>query len=136
VRLLISSSAASSGNVIPFYFQPTLGGSDIDGNRLLPSYDDYRFRGPNLILLQESFEHSIWGPIGFSFLADQGKVTLCRGSLDFTNLAHSYAAGVTLRIGGFPLVSFLFAWGGSEGHHIITTMDSTLLGGSPRPSLF
>ena len=31
--------------IVPFYFQPTLGGSDINGQRLLSGYDDYRFRG-------------------------------------------------------------------------------------------
>jgi hypothetical protein len=37
--------------------------------------------------------------------------------------------------GGFPVVFLSFAWGGSEGHHFIGTIDSTLLGGSSRPSL-
>jgi len=31
LRLLISESFTSSGNVVPFYFQPTIGGSDING---------------------------------------------------------------------------------------------------------
>src|SRR5438552_613637 len=73
-RLLISKSIASGGSVVPFYFQPTLGGSDINGSPSLSSFQDYRFRGPNLLLLHESLEHSLWGPLGFAFMADQGKV--------------------------------------------------------------
>src|SRR5215471_6205723 len=46
VRLLMSKSMVGGSNTVPFYFQPTLGGSDINGNRALPSLDDYRFRGP------------------------------------------------------------------------------------------
>jgi hypothetical protein len=134
-RFLITESAASAGSVVPFYFQPTLGGSDIDGSRLLSSYQDYRFRGPKLMVLQESIEHSIWGPIGFSFQADQGKIALETGDLGSSNLLHSFSAGVTVRAGGFPVVFLSFAWGGSEGHHFIGTIDSTLLGGSSRPSL-
>jgi hypothetical protein len=136
VRLLLSESFASSSNTIPFYFQPTLGGSDINNAMALPSYQDYRFRAPNVLLLRETFEHSIWGPFGFSFLADQGKVTVMRSDIDFNNLRDSFAAGLTLRAGGFPMVSLMFAWGGSEGHHNIFNMNSSLLGGSARPSLF
>jgi len=135
-RLFISESAASAGNVVPFYFQHTLGGSDIMGNPGLSSYQDYRFRGPNLLLLRESFEHSIWGPFGFTFMADQGKVALKRGDVDFSDLKHSFATGFTLRAGGFPQVYLLFAWGGNEGHHTIGSLNTSLLGGSGRPSLF
>jgi len=58
---VISESIASAGSVVPFYFQPTLGGSDVNGNTWLPSYNDYRFRAPNTLLLREAFEHSILG---------------------------------------------------------------------------
>ncbi|QNI33275.1 hypothetical protein H7849_04740 [Alloacidobacterium dinghuense] len=135
-RVLLSESSTSSINTVPFYFQPTLGGSDINGAMALPSYQDYRFRAPNVFLLRETFEHSIWGPFGFSFLADQGKVAVARSDIDFDNLRDSFAAGLTLRAGGFPMVSLMFAWGGSEGHHNIFNMNSSLLGGSARPSLF
>jgi len=136
IRLMITESAAYAGSVVPFYFQPTLGGSDINGNSALSSYQDYRFRAPNLLLLRESFEHSIWGPFGFTFMADEGKVALTRGDVDFQNLQHSFATGLTLRAGGFPQVFVLFAWGGPEGHHSIFNMNTSLLGGSARPSLF
>jgi hypothetical protein len=135
VRLLVSESINSAASAVPFYFQQTLGGSDINGAPSLSSYQDYRFRGPNFILLRESFEHSIWGPVGFSFIADQGKVALARGDVGFDHLKHSFAAGLTLRAGGFPEVFLLFAWGGGEGHHIIGSMNTSLLGGSLRPSL-
>ena len=134
-RLLLVASTTSDGNRVPFYFQPTLGGADINGERLLASYDDYRFRGPNLIALQESFEHAIWGPIGAFVVAEQGKVAANAGDLDFSGLATSASVGLTLRAGGFPMVHLSWSWG-SEGHHAIAAMDSSLLGGSARPSLF
>src|SRR5215813_898392 len=40
LRLLISESFTSSGSVVPFYFQPTLGGSDINGHSALASFQD------------------------------------------------------------------------------------------------
>lgn len=135
-RLLISESLAPAGHIVPFYFDPTLGGSDINGNSSLSSYQDYRFRAPNVLLLRGTFEHSIYGPLGFSFGVDGGKVAVTRGGIDFTNLDHSYSAGLTLRAGGFPQVFLMFAWGGSEGTHTIASVNSSVLGGSARPSLF
>jgi len=135
VRLLTISSAAGDGKSVPFYFQPTLGGSDINGQRLLAGYDDYRFRGPNLIALQESVEHSVWGPIGAYLLLEQGKVTQAGEGLGFGDLSPSVAVGLTVRAGGFPLINLSFAWGGG-GHHIIGSIDPSLLGGSGRPSLY
>ncbi|HEY1912922.1 MAG TPA: hypothetical protein VGG73_18515 [Vicinamibacterales bacterium] len=134
-RLLASRSTANQGSQVPFYFQPTIGGSDINGQRLLSGYDDYQFRGPNLIAFQETFEHSIWGPIGAYLLVEQGKVT--QGTDDFGagDWLNSVAVGLTLRAGGFPLINLSFAWGGNS-HHGIATIDPTLLGGSPRPSLY
>ena len=135
VRLLLSESMTSGTSAMPFYLQPTLGGSDINSALSLGSYQDYRFRAPNVLLLQESFEHSIWGPLGLKGSADQGRVAARRGDLGFSHLKHSFAGGLTLRAGGFPMVSLMFAWGGHEGHHNIFGMNTSLLGGSARPKL-
>jgi hypothetical protein len=136
-RFLLTASMTASGNVVPFYFQPTLGGADINGNPSLPSYQDYRFRAPDVMLLRENFEHSIGSlPLGVAFIADQGKVALDRAELASSPWFHSFAAGLTLRAGGFPQIYVLFAWGGTEGTHTIARMNTTPLGGSSRPSLF
>jgi hypothetical protein len=134
IRLLLSESINSATSAAPFYFQQTLGGQDIDSALTLGSYQDYRFRAPNLLLLQENFEHSIWGPFGLKFMADQGRVALTRGDLGFSHLKHSFAGGLTLRAGGFPMISMMFAWG-AEGHHNLFNMNTSLLGGSTRPLL-
>jgi len=136
LRMLLTESFTSTGHVVPFYFQPTLGGSDINGKATLASYQDYRFRAPNLLLFQGDIEHSLYGPIGVTFLAETGKVALTRGDIEFKHFVHSYAAGLTLRAGGFPMVSLRFAWGGNEGTHNTLSMNNSLLGGSSRPSLY
>ena len=134
-RLLLSESLTSGTSVVPFYLQQTLGGSDINSALTLGSYQDYRFRAPNLLFLEESLEHSIWGPFGAKFVADQGRVALTRSDVGFSDLKYSYAAGLTLRAGGFPMISMMFAWGGSEGTHNTFNMNTSLLGGSARPPL-
>jgi hypothetical protein len=37
-------------------------------------------------------------------MADEGRVALTRGDVGFSHLKHSFAAGLTLRAGGFPMV--------------------------------
>jgi hypothetical protein len=138
VGLTINASYLGAGQSVPFYYQPTLGGSDINGNPALSSYQDYRFRGPDTILFRTGFEHSLgsrW-PLGVTAMLDEGKVALTPGDLGFTHLLHTYSAGLTLRAGGFPMMFLLFSWGGREGTHNNVRMDTSLLGGSYRPSLF
>lgn len=135
--VLLTESIAPSGHVVAFYFQPTLGGTDINGtDLLLPSYADYRWRAPDAVLYRISTEHSLWGPIGFMALADAGHVALTRGDLGFSHFKHSYGVGLTIRAGGVPQFHLLFAWGGHEGTHTTGALTSAVLGGTARPSLF
>jgi hypothetical protein len=136
LRFLLTESIASGGSVVPFYFQPTLGGSNINGIKMLPSFQDYRFRAPNMMLFHAGLDHSIWGPFGLALVAESGKVALTRGDIGFNHLSHSFGAGLSLRAGGLPFISLMFAWGGHEGNHTIANVNTSLLGGSARPSLF
>jgi hypothetical protein len=133
-RLYVSESTGGSGSSVPFYFQQTLGGSDIDGVRWLSAYDDYRFRGPKVFAMRESFEHYIYGIVGVTVAGEQGTVAAPGASLTFTNLKHSTAAGFSLRAGGLPVAYLTWAWG-PEGHRFIAVVNTSLLGGSSRPSL-
>jgi hypothetical protein len=135
-RLFFSTSVTGNGSVVPFYFQPTLGGGDVNGNPSLASYQDYRFRAPKVLLLRQRFEHTVYGPIGLALMADEGKLALERGEFGSSPWLRSYSAGLTLRAGGFPQVFLLFSWGGREGTHTIANVNTSLLGGSTRPSLF
>jgi hypothetical protein len=137
LSFFLAASMTPGGNLVPFYFQPTLGGSDINANQSLSSYQDFRFRAPNVMLFRQSFEHSIGTlPLGITFLVDEGKVALTRGDLGSNPWLHSFSTGLTLRAGGFPQVFLLFSWGGNEGTHTIANVNNSLLGGSTRPSLF
>lgn len=127
-------SIAGAGHVVPFYLQPTLGGTDINHVRRLSSYPDYRFRAPNLWQARATVEHIIKGPVGVIGWAETGKVALARDDLDFTHLRHSFAIGLTAKAGNFPFLSFVFAWGGKEGTH--TIIDVQGLGPAKGPSLY
>lgn len=136
-RMFIKASEAGAGRVVPFYFSPTIGGSDIDGRAGLASYPDYRFRGPDLLLLHGDYEQSLGKiPVGLFIGIDEAKVGLHRDDISFNHLRHSYSAGLTIHAGGLPAVYLLFAWGGGEDQHFIGNINSSLLGVSTRPSLY
>jgi hypothetical protein len=136
LRALIVGSAANAGSAVPFYFQPTIGGTDINGDHSLASYQDYRFRAPNLFLLRATVEHSLFWVLGLTAQADVGKVAANRSDIDFSHLRHTYSAGLSLRAGNLPQVSLMFAWAGKEGRHTTAYINPALLGGNPRPSLY
>lgn len=137
LRVYSALAMTPGGDVVPFYFEPTLGGSDINGQPSLSSYQDYRFRAPNVLLIRENFEQSLGRlPLGVALMIDEGKVALTRGGLGPSPWLHSFSAGLTLRAGGFPQVFLLYSWGGNEGTHLIANVNNSLLGGSARPSLF
>ena len=62
-------------------------------------------------------------------------VGLARGDLRLGQLKHSVATGLTIRAGGFPMVVVSYATGGGEASHVSATINTSLLGGSARPSL-
>jgi hypothetical protein len=137
IRLFMTGSVANAHRVVPFYFDPTIGGSNIDGDAYLASYPDYRFRAPNALVLREAIEHAIPRmPLGAFFSADQAKVAMHRSDIEFNRLRSSYSAGLTIHAGGLPVVYLLFAWGGKEGTHNTFNVSNVLLGASARPSLF
>jgi hypothetical protein len=135
LRFLVVESFTRAGNRVPFYFQPTLGGSDINGEQLLPGLQDYRFRAPNLLAVRGSFEHSIWGPLGMMATVEAGRVAMDRFRLDEGPFRRAYAAGLTLRAGNIPQIVLLVGWGSGEATHTIAHMNTALLGASSRPSL-
>jgi hypothetical protein len=136
VRAFLTESFVPSGHEVPFYFQPTMGGSDINGATMIGSYQDYRFRAPNLFFFRASIEHSIldW-PVGAILIVDTGKVSLTHG-FGTGPWRTSVSAGLTVRAGGIPALQFLYSRGGSEGAHTSFLVSTSLLGGSSRPSLF
>jgi hypothetical protein len=129
LRGLLVESIAPAGNAVPFYFQPTLGGGDIDKERTLASYADYRFRAPNALLFRAQYEQPLpkFSFIGLVFRADAGKVGDARGDMDIAHLRHSYGAGFTLRAGNYPYVVLMYGWGGPEGHRTFADVNMSAI---------
>jgi hypothetical protein len=114
-------SFTANGNQVPFYLQPTLGGTDINNLDVLRSYRDYRFRAPNALAFQAEYTHRIVDPLGALFFYDVGKVALTGSDLDMNHMKHSFGLGFTLSAGNSVFFKLYYAWGGPEGTHTTWT---------------
>jgi hypothetical protein len=128
----VTASAADAGNSVPFFLQPTIGGSDITGNLTIPSYADYRFRGPDAeygtATLRYPARYKIDLPLDLEVRADTGKVGLRRNDLSVNHMRHSYSAGFALQFGSIAAVDFLYSWGGREGGQPHALLNPQILG--------
>jgi len=115
-ELTVSGRASLSDhgarNRVPFYLQETLGGTDLYGRDTLRGFADYRYRGPNLVLLQAEARHSVWGPLGVMGFYDLGKVALRRSDLGFAHLRHDIGLGVYFSAANRPILRVYVAFGG------------------------
>ena len=126
----MATTEPRSGNTVPFYMQPTLGGGGevrsvgeniigSDGSRLtLRGFDNYRFRDLNLMLLQAEYRIPVWGPVDVSVFADAGKVAARRTDLNFSGLKRDYGFAISMMRGPATVVRTDFGFGGGEGMHV------------------
>jgi len=125
---LVTASYAGSGKLVPFYFQPTLGGTDIDGVDTLRGLGDYRLRAPNRVLLQGQFDHPVWWFFGISGFYDVGKVALNPGDLTLSHLRHDLGIGAYIKVQNKVVLRAYIGFGGGEGIHPNAKFPSALWG--------
>jgi hypothetical protein len=130
VGRLIATSVPE-GNQVPFYLQPTLGGTDINNFDVLRSYHDYRFRAPNALSFQAEYTRTIWDPLGALVFYDVGKVALATSDLGVSHMRHSFGVGFTLRAGNATLFKLYYAWAGFEGTHTTYTGNTNNFAADP-----
>lgn len=117
LRGLIIASDTSAGHMVPFYLQPTLGGTDTNNDSTLRGFSDYQFRGPNAILMQAEYNHRLWKFLGGFAFYDAGKVTLLKSDLNFSNLRQSYGLGVSFWMNDLVLFKMYVGLGSGKGPH-------------------
>ncbi|HWR54353.1 MAG TPA: BamA/TamA family outer membrane protein, partial [Bryobacteraceae bacterium] len=78
----------SSGNTVPFYLQPVLGGSDE-----LRGFRPFRFTDNNMLVLNAEYRWEAFSALDMALFADAGKVFARRGELNFRGLKESAGFG-------------------------------------------
>lgn len=126
----LAATEARAGNEVPFFLQPTIGGTGqvhsindqiigSDGSRgTLRGYQNFRFRDRNLLLLQAEYRIPVWGPVDASVFADAGTVAGRRADLSPSDLKHSYGFGISVMRGPLTVARTDFGFGSGEGAKI------------------
>lgn len=112
-RLFVSTSDTGTGQAIPFYFMPTLGGNDT-----LRGFREYRFRGPHAILAQGEYRWEIWSGLDGALFYDAGKVADRREDLDFADLETDYGFGFRFNTDNGVVLRVDAAFGSRDGKHL------------------
>jgi hypothetical protein len=115
IDALVTTSFVDAGRTIPFYLQPTLGGTDRDGLDTLRGLDDFRLRAPNRMLLQAEFYKDVNAWFGLFVFADTGAVALNAGDFGSVRWHYDYGPGIFVRAGGRIALRAFLAFGGGEG---------------------
>ena len=113
LRGFVSTSDAGSGQAMPFYFMPSLGGHDT-----LRGFRDYRFRGPHALLLQGEYRFEIWSGLDGALFYDAGKVAERRGDLDFNDLESDYGFGFRFNTNEGIILRVDAGFGSPDGKHL------------------
>lgn len=79
----------NSGQTVPFYMQPTLGGSnDLRGFRPFRFYDD------NLLVFNAEYRYEVFAGLDMAVFGDAGKVFRSKSQLDLNDLEGAYGVGM------------------------------------------
>jgi outer membrane protein assembly factor BamA len=82
-------SDTSSGNTVPFYLLPSLGGQNT-----LRGYYDYRFHDRDLQVFNAESRWGLFTHVDAAVFVDAGKVASVASDLDFKHMRTSYGAGL------------------------------------------
>lgn len=106
----VAGTTASDGQEVPFYMQPTLGGS-----RTLRSVRDYRFRDRHALWLNAEYRWEAFGLLDMALFTDWGKVAPRASDLDLSGLKRAYGIGFRFNTAQAVFLRLDVATGGGEG---------------------
>jgi outer membrane protein assembly factor BamA len=88
VRAKTTLTQTASGQEVPFFLQPTLGGSED-----LRGFREYRFRDRNMVIFNAEYRWEAFSGLDLAAFADAGQVAPKPGDLRFADFQKSYGAG-------------------------------------------
>jgi outer membrane protein assembly factor BamA len=89
VRARSTLTYREGGRPLPFYMQPSLGGSED-----LRGYRPYRFRGDNLMVMNAEYRWEVFSGLDMAVFGDAGKVFMRKGDLALGDLETDIGVGL------------------------------------------
>jgi outer membrane protein assembly factor BamA len=112
VRAKSTLTQTASGQEVPFFMQPTLGGSED-----LRGYNEFRFRDKNMVVLNAEYRWEAFSGLDLAAFADAGQVASKASDLRLADFKKSY--GIGFRFNTEKSVFLRFDLGFSkEGQHL------------------
>ena len=105
------------GQVIPFYMQPTVGGSDD-----LRGFRAFRFYDNNSFVINGEYRWHVVSLLDMAVFGDAGKVFPRRGGLNFSNLKADGGVGFRFNVKGQPFMRVDIA-ASEEGVQVLLKFD-------------
>lgn len=115
LRSQLTTSSSGAGATLPFYLEPTVGGSDINSRVSLRGFPNYRFRDRNAVFVQADYTVPIYDPVELLLFYDAGTVGPTFSSLSFAHLRQDAGVGATFRLQGNVVAQTYVAWGAGHG---------------------
>jgi hypothetical protein len=113
LRAYLARDDAAAGSQVPFYLQEFLGGS-----HTLRGYDNFRFRGTELLLLQAEYRWEAVPAIELLLFTDTGKVASEEGELRTSDYKTDWGVGVRFKSFKAVMMRLDVAWG-DEGSRVL-----------------
>jgi len=117
LRAMATLTFENSGNTIPFYAQPKVG-----GNNSLRGFQRYRFYDKHALVLTAEHRWHAFSGLDMAMFVDAGKVASRRADLDFTDLEVSYGFGFRFKLNEAYFMRIDLA-GGQEGFRFMWTFS-------------
>jgi hypothetical protein len=92
LRALVSRDEAGGGQRVPFYMQESLGGS-----HTLRGYQNFRFRGEKVLLLQAEYRWEAVPAVELALFVDGGQALRAGEGFDLGDLETDYGFGIRLK---------------------------------------
>ena len=108
----LAVSRTGTGSNVPFYLEPTVGGSDIDSRLSLRAWPNYRFRAPDALFVQTNYILPFYNILLFY---DAGTVGPTFSSLSFAKLRQDTGVGIALSLHGHIAAQGYLALGAGHG---------------------
>jgi hypothetical protein len=109
-RFQLMATNPADGSDVPFYFQPTFGGSDT-----LRSAADFRFRDRDAAVLNLEYRWEAFSGLDMALFSDFGTVAARFEELDLDDVRHAYGIGLRFNTYKAVFLRLDVAGGGGEG---------------------
>ena len=109
-QLGVIGTSADAGNQVPFYLQPTVGGS-----RTVRSAADYRFRDEHALWMNAEYRWEAFSGLDMALFTDWGKVAPSASELDFSDLERAFGIGFRFNTAQAVFLRIDLATGGGTG---------------------